>query len=35
MTTKLNTDLLKTVGENVDINFVKKEFPAEKQFTIW
>jgi hypothetical protein len=26
-----NTDLLESVGEN----FVMKEFPADKQFTIW
>jgi hypothetical protein len=28
-------DLLESVGKNVDINFMMKEFPADKQFTIW
>jgi hypothetical protein len=28
-------DLLETVGKNFDVNFVMKEFPADKQFTIW
>jgi hypothetical protein len=28
-------DLLEDVGENFDINFAMKEFPADKQFTIW
>jgi hypothetical protein len=27
--------LLESVGENFDVNFVVKEFPADKQFTIW
>jgi hypothetical protein len=26
---------LESVSENVDVNFVMKEFPADKQFTIW
>jgi hypothetical protein len=26
-------DLLESVGENFDVNFVMKEFPAHKQFT--
>jgi hypothetical protein len=30
-----NTDLLESVGKNYDVNFVMKEFPAEKQFTTW
>jgi hypothetical protein len=29
-----NTDLLKRVGENFDVNFVMKGFPADKQFMI-
>jgi hypothetical protein len=29
-----NTDLLESVGENFDVNFVMKEFPADKQFII-
>jgi hypothetical protein len=28
-------DLLESVGENFDVNFVMKEFPADKQFIIW
>jgi hypothetical protein len=28
-------DLLEIVGENIDVNFVMKEFPADKQFKIW
>jgi hypothetical protein len=28
-------DLLESVGENFDVNFMMKEFPADKQFTIW
>jgi hypothetical protein len=28
-------DLLESVGENFDVNFVMKEFPADKQFVIW
>jgi hypothetical protein len=27
-------DLLESVGENFDVNFVIKEFPGDKQFTI-
>jgi hypothetical protein len=30
-----NMGLLESVSENLNINFVKKEFPAGKQFTIW
>jgi hypothetical protein len=26
---------LESVGENFDVNFVMKEYPADKQFTIW
>jgi hypothetical protein len=26
--------LLESVGENFDVNFMMKEFPADKQFTI-
>jgi hypothetical protein len=28
-------DLLEFVGKNFDVNFVMKEFPADKQSTIW
>jgi hypothetical protein len=28
-------DLLESVGENFDVNFMMKEFPADKQFPIW
>jgi hypothetical protein len=28
-------DLLESVGENFDVNFVLKEFPSDKQFIIW
>jgi hypothetical protein len=35
MTSTWNTDLLESVGENVDVNFVMKEFPGDKQFIIW
>jgi hypothetical protein len=31
----LNPDLLECVGENFDVNFMMKGFPAEKQLTIW
>jgi hypothetical protein len=34
MTPTWNTDLLESVGENFVVNFLKKEFPADKQFTI-
>jgi hypothetical protein len=27
--------LLESVGKNFDVNFVMKEFTADKQFTIW
>jgi hypothetical protein len=30
-----NTDLVESVGENADVNFVMEDFPADKQFTIW
>jgi hypothetical protein len=30
-----NTDLLASVGENFDVNFLMKKFPVGKQFTIW
>jgi hypothetical protein len=26
---------LESVGENFDVNFEMKEFPAEKKFVIW
>jgi hypothetical protein len=28
-------DLLESAGEIFDINLVMKEFPADRQFTIW
>jgi hypothetical protein len=28
-------NLLESVGENFDVNFVMKEFTADKQFKIW
>jgi hypothetical protein len=34
MTPILNTDLLEIVSEHFNVNFVMKEFPADKQFTI-
>jgi hypothetical protein len=30
-----NTDLLKIGSENLNVDIVMKEFPADKQFTIW
>jgi hypothetical protein len=30
-----NTELLESASKNFDVNFVVKEFPADKQFTIW
>jgi hypothetical protein len=30
-----NKDLQEKVGENLDVNFVMKQFPAWEQFTIW
>jgi hypothetical protein len=30
-----NMDLLESVGRNFDVNFMMKEFPADRQFTIW
>jgi hypothetical protein len=33
--TMWNMDLLENVGENFDVNFVRKEFSADKHFTIW
>jgi hypothetical protein len=35
MTPMWNMDLLESAGENFDINFVMKEFPADKQISIW
>jgi hypothetical protein len=35
MTPMWNTDLLESVSENLDVIFVIKEFPADKQFVIW
>jgi hypothetical protein len=29
-----NSDLLASVGENFELNFVMKEFPADKKLTI-
>jgi hypothetical protein len=34
LTPMRNRDLLEGVGENFDVNFAMKEFPAYKQFTI-
>jgi hypothetical protein len=34
MTPIWSMDLLESVGENFDINFMMKELPADKQFTI-
>jgi hypothetical protein len=28
-------DLLESVGENFDVNFMMKEFLADKQFVVW
>jgi hypothetical protein len=28
-------DMLESVGENFDVNFVMKEFPSNKQFIVW
>jgi hypothetical protein len=33
--TYVNRDLLESVGENFDVNFLMKEFPADTQFIIW
>jgi hypothetical protein len=33
--TYVKYDLLESVGENFDVNFMMKEFPADKQFIIW
>jgi hypothetical protein len=30
-----NMDLLESVGENFNKNFMPKKLPAQKQFTIW
>jgi hypothetical protein len=35
MTPTWNTDLLESVGKHFSINFMMKEFPADKQFIIW
>jgi hypothetical protein len=35
MTPMCNTDLLESVSENFVVNFVMKEFPADKQLTVW
>jgi hypothetical protein len=35
MTPMRNTDLLESVGGNFDVNFVMKEFAADRQFIIW
>jgi hypothetical protein len=32
--TYMNEDLLENSGDNVDVNFVMKLFPADKQFII-
>jgi hypothetical protein len=34
MTPMCNTDLQESVSKNVDINFMMKDFPADKQFTV-
>jgi hypothetical protein len=34
MTPMSNTDLLESIGEYFDINFVTNEFPGDKQFII-
>jgi hypothetical protein len=34
MTPMWNMDLLESVGKDFDVNFMVKEFPADKQFTI-
>jgi hypothetical protein len=33
--TYVKYNLLESVGEKFDVNFVMKEFPADKQFIIW
>jgi hypothetical protein len=33
--TYVNMDLLESVGENFDVNFVMEEFRADKQSIIW
>jgi hypothetical protein len=35
ITTMRNTDLLEIEVENVNVNFVMKEFPEDKQLTVW
>jgi hypothetical protein len=35
MTFMWNMDLLESVSGNFNVNFVIKEFPADKQFTVW
>jgi hypothetical protein len=30
-----NTDLLGSVSDNFDVNFMMKEFPADEQLIIW
>jgi hypothetical protein len=34
MTPAWSTDLLESVGENFNVNFVMKDFPAGEQFKI-
>jgi hypothetical protein len=33
--TYVKYDLLESVGENFNVDFVMKEFPADRKFTIW
>jgi hypothetical protein len=35
MTPMPNTDLQESVGKIFDGNFAMKEFPADKEFTVW
>jgi hypothetical protein len=35
MTPMGSTDLLENVDENFYVNFVMKEFPSDKKFTLW
>jgi hypothetical protein len=34
MTPAWKTDLVESIGENFDVNFMMKDFPADEQFTI-
>jgi hypothetical protein len=35
MTPMRKMDLPESIGENFNLNFMMKEFPADKQLTIW